>query len=759
MSLFDNPVQAAIQALQDYGSIAPPPADQPYLPYLEHQSYDPSYPNYKPEPYESSTSGEIEMPEDHVGHDPGVAPSVPQRRFVEDPAFLAQEQLGNPKNAALGRAFREKAGLDPDSPTVVPQPGAVERRAPLGTAAAEGEALDDYGRATLNASRAQQASDADTQDRVAQAYGQSYQDQARSDQEFQTARSMAHQAADAQTHAWLQEYTQKAQEEPNPHRWFENKSSVGKALWLISLAAGAINQGWNGGMAPGGGQLHNVALEMAQREIQDDINAQKLRLDKELGALKLKGQTLDVKNQRVLTDLADDHTRALGRLNALEQEYLARAKAPGKLQNAAADAQVTQWFAQQKMGLATRYRQEAVQARESELARAQQMRLAQMTDSRDRAIAAAQIQKDYDLAKLQSSTAGDVEKAKAQAEARKDLRAASPQQTGFVLVGPDGKPVGDGVVRVHKEDFEKFTNLGTNASQAYSDMGLIEQSLKDDSFADLMARQDPRLLQAINRLGYATAKADDPGGRVTDVDFSNAVKQRLGYDPSTGVFNPMVASQNKGAMLKAIADERKQIAQRTQNAASAYFDQDVGGAGSRILWSPKPVRAPEAPEPNARESLGQGAYAPPKDLDELHQRQEQAKAQPEFARQLLPDDPAKVTEAKAAFSGHGPAFIDAKATQMLDHWGQGQDLDPTTRLEVEDAAHQAHEKAAKALEDFETGLGVEFSQGQFLHAMHSGGQKSHIDRVEADRLAKKEYGLFLTPEELTQAIKVAESFH
>ena len=574
---------------------------------------------------------------------------------------------------------------------IYPQPSAPVD--PVAQAMADEEAA--YARVAESA-RAQKSAEVlaeeDKATRLAAVYEQGAKDTAEADAFYQVARQRAHADADAETAAWFQQYTELAKQEPNPTRWWDNQSSLGKAMWGLSMVFSAANVA----LTPG---AQNVALNLIMDNVARDVQEQQARLQREMGVMKLKGEQMKSKHARNLTDAADDHTMKLGRLQTLRQAYIARASAPGATGMQAGLAAANAWFDQQVMQLAASRREQAVQLRENQLNRSQAAYLAAKQRDLTWNMQTRDIGKDYDLAALAASakTQG------AQGEAEKDYREI-PLYMGGKLVG---SPRGE-VPVVHKEQHEKISDVFANGNKRHRALSVVNEALEDGSFTSRMLRADPELNAAAQELAYTAVKTLQGAGVVSDADVKNGMKSQFGIDLNGNVIDAIrfeaAMPQIKGMVRRNLADLPLQVS----NEASKYLDAKVVGKDAKIVWRPTPLHRSEGPTPNISEALGGSVKPPPTDLADFERKRAMEAADPMFRSRFLPSyDKEAVRTFAGSTSGLGPDEIRKLAEQALndyaDPWsGKPVHGDPTTtRLALESEVAKAIKTAEAGVKELE----------------------------------------------------------
>jgi hypothetical protein len=220
--------------------------------------------------------------------------------------------------------------------------------------------------------------------------------QALVDQQYEKARQAARNDANAETAAWQRDLDKKVSEEPVAGRWWNSQTKFGQVMYLLSFAFGAMAQAKNP-------NLKNIALEMITKETESDMAEQRDRIKRQIDAMKMKGEIIDKKLQAQIADSKDDHTLLASRLAIVQQAALERANAPGAADQKAAMAAAAEWAGQQRLVIAGSRADRTYAEREGGLNRDAENARALLTDKRDRDLKAAEIQKDYDLARIQAS--------------------------------------------------------------------------------------------------------------------------------------------------------------------------------------------------------------------------------------------------------------------------------------------------------------------------------------------------------------------
>lgn len=274
---------------------------------------------------------------------PAPAGGPPTGAGPVDPyATLAITGQGGPPGQPTPGITPDTGRMLANSLTGTPQPpgapgggtGAPGPRKPLNAEdAADQDVTNAFGATAKSADQAAVLKNQAERDRLnaqADAMVQGNTKIAADDTAYYKARMANEAAADLETKQWMQDLDKKSKEEPNPHRWWDNTSSFGKAMWLASLAFSTMGQAKVGGK--------NIAGEMMSSEIDADIARQKDSLTRQIDAMKLKGQEIDKTSARKLADLQDVHAARVTRLMSLQQAMVLRAGAPGSTDDKAAVA-------------------------------------------------------------------------------------------------------------------------------------------------------------------------------------------------------------------------------------------------------------------------------------------------------------------------------------------------------------------------------------------------------------------------------------
>lgn len=629
-----DPVGAAIATLQQVGAAAPMPQAPPMPPPMP---VGPAAPEPPPMAIPGQ-SGPVTDPSQVQGPAPAQPPAPP-------PA--------------------------PPNPVMTPltAPGSVEQ----GTQQVQAAVME-TGQAMGDAAMAQQAAQRATLARQATAV----EDAAFLREELvkgtQIERQKNEAAADLETASWIQELQDQAAREPNPNRWWQNQSRLGKALWAIGMFAGAIYKA----QTPG---AQNVALEMVRQELAQDMEEQRQRMARQLNSLKAKGEVMRDKHARLATDLKDDYAMGLGRIDALERAFMARAVVPGDLDAAAARAQVHLAFQQLKLPYVEGFRKERVEERNaatmrnfqaSQAAADRAFRKQQQEDEQAFTLQRDEKQHQYRLAESPVSVSASYTPG-GPIPLGKDGRAlySELQGKGLVLKGPDGKPAnGNGLIRVHPEDFKEASEVVTKANDRYTQMQELVELLDANGFGTtefVFGNLDPAIQARINKLGYAIAKEHDP--RITNQDFSKGIEQAMGFDPNGNWLSRGKAVVNADAVKKMLRDELNAMPDRVNNTFRAYNRAEVNGQGTSLVWDPDLLGGEKVQEKNAAQIEGrQSPTLTQAPVTGVKDYQAKRKAETDPSRkglELPPHDSSVVHSIIDTAEGRAPSTVEAKAAEVL----------------------------------------------------------------------------------------------
>jgi hypothetical protein len=552
--------------------------------------------------------------------------------------------------------------------------------------------------------------------------------QAEVDARFEKANAHAKALADAETATWLQNLGNLAKQEPNPHRYWENTSGLGKALWLTGLVFSAAHVA----ITPG---AKNAALDMLREEIRQDVALQDARLKREMSVEQLKGTTMTARHARNLTDAHDKRARELTRVQALERAWLARAEVPGDLDKQAAKAEAQLFFEQNlKLPLIQDVQRQKFAEKQAAVAQAhaaaqanQQREWQEGQNALDR-----QLRRDLAQIELESKKGGRVpgyDENGIPVLRQVQSGTGAGASTGLIIKGPDGKPVGgDGVLRVRDDkQLQDATEVTEKANRRYHAMQKLRTLLAkhggaiDTAMALGVGVTDPELMATINQLGYEIAKEHDP--RITNQDFSKGVGQAMGFDPNGNWLERGKFATNTKDILAKLDADLSEMPNHVSNSLNKYVDGSIMGQGSKAVWQPVDLKSPEPKVPTSAETEGR-----PKPYDatavtgvaDYDKKVKADAANPAGVTQVPDHDREAVRAIKDTAVGSGPAAIKAKAADTIAklearrvelserHAKTGADVgDELNRIEatktiVQTVADDAAKKAVKTLKKFQT---------------------------------------------------------
>ncbi len=559
----------------------------------------------------------------------------------------------------------------------------------------QGQTAADAGLAKFDADQARQTRQAAVAEEHANRLGQLQADRVK-------ASANAHASADIETANHLQKLQDLAAKEPNPARWWENQSGLGKALWALSLITGSAYSA----LTPG---ARNAGLEMIRSEVDADIKRQQARLATELSALREAGGFMKDRQQRVLSDLSDEYTMALTRYQALERAADARAVVPGDLDAMAAKAQAKAMFAELKTPYISKWRDMKFQEQEQANARAHDKAMQgarfwhdkRMQDDRqefDKSQAELDRQLKRDLAPVSvdmgmASGRNPIGKDNKPQYVEMSQRARPDGQRGVVLTDAYGKEYDDGKVLFRDDKAAEAANKAVSAgNEAAKFMTELSAALKEEGGMAEVAGVgvlSPRVEKLLTQGGYAIAQQQNK--LVTDKDYSAGVRQLVGFDPDGSWLGRGKFVFNKDEIVKELDRAVAEAHIGVQNRLNDNFDPSINrrrGDSStqlKITYNPDNLAPPAAPpDETAADVRGDGpitsatsqvipGVAPlskrdvpaVKNAADYDKRTKEGEENPEFAS--LPEhDRATVASFRAAAKGRGPDAVAAKAAATLN---------------------------------------------------------------------------------------------
>lgn len=542
--------------------------------------------------------------------------------------------------------------------------------------------------------------------------------------------------ADAETAGKLHQLSMLAKQEPNPGRWWENQSGLGKALWALSLVFGAAHTA----LTPG---AKNAALDMVRQEISNDVALQDARLKREMAIGELDYSTMKEKQLRNRSDAMGKYEREYSRLQALERAWQVRAVAPNDLDAQAGKMESQMWFEQMKLPLVQQLRSELVDAR----ARAEQMRHQEGMQA-----SAQRFQNDQRIAteryqsgekELDRQLQRDLAEIKVSGKFATDSRGVPVDEhgvplyrtvqsgagTGLVLKAPGGKPGGIGGrgelnVRTDKQ-LEDANKVVRNANTGYTARVELLKLLKEEGAVETIAGigagiVNPRINAKVQELGYAIARSQND--RVSDKDFSSGVQQAMGFDANGNWLQRGKFAVSKDEIISMLEKDVADMPAKVTDSLQTYNDKGING-DSELVWDPKLLAAPKVEERTQEDIRGVTSVAVPgvsqytvKSYDEASQK---AVTEPE--RRTLPEhDPGPVQaiismsrDDKGKTSMRSPDDVSAEASRVISKLDadikrahEAGDVAAerkltNTRAIADSVANDVHKRAQETLDKFE----------------------------------------------------------
>lgn len=565
-----------------------------------------------------------------------------------------------------------------------------------------GQALATAGQAKEDAAMAQHRAESARGLREADVLQRSVDEQMDVDAVMRAARAKAEAQADADSAEWLQQLDMQSRKEPNPSRWWENQSSLGKALWAISALAGSYTAAYT----PGG---KNIAMGLIQDALKADMEEQRQRLQRELTSLRARGDVIKQRNLRTMSDLHDDHTMALTRIQALERAWMARAVAPGDLEGKAVKAAMKSEFEAMKAPYIEKYRAQRAAEEQNKLDRAhqwgmQKARIKAQKEAADlaweRAKEMADIQFENQLALSPVALGGAAGGGSARnpvdpktGETRFYEMSSRPDAEGknhLVLADASGKQRGDGVVLFPKDtlgaaDFKAANQSVASADIMYNNLVKLRDDIKGRGrmFTNAVAGEtNPELNSLIQETAYAVAQLQND--RVTDKDFSSAVQQIMGFDPNGGWLQRGKLLADPDGVVRNLTRLIDSHHKKIELGLQQFYHPEVNGGQGRILYTPSNLQPEEGPpletsadvrgdRPTASATAPEndpGRIPPVASLQEYHRRRAVAKSDPEGASQpknaLPPHDATVIDSLSNTAESNSPDTIRKKAATILD---------------------------------------------------------------------------------------------
>lgn len=738
-----DPVGVAIQTLQRVGAL-PPSGAPPMAPMGEPA----------PQPAMADMAAPMAAPEP-------AAPAVP---------------MGPPPTAQPGTL---EDAYGPSFTTTKPP-------ATVGEAGAQQQsALSDVGQSSYEAKQAAFDANRSMQARVAGVQEQrlAAMEELQAATVVQRKRNVAE--ANLETAGWIQQLQDQAAKEPNPSRWWENQSTLGKALWSLSLVFGA---GY-AAMTPG---AKNAAMENVRSLMNADMDEQRKRLDKELSALKTKGELMKDRQARTMSDFRDDHTYGLTRIDALERAFMARATLPGDQDALAMKAEAKAAFAALKLPYVERYRQEklaekaAAEARRHDFAmqgarqrfdKAEREAGQLFTTGRDAKLHQYKLEESPVSVSASFQPGGAIPLGKDGIPVLSELQSGvGAEAAGLVLKGADGKPAhGHGSIRfrdykdmVAAGDTVKLANTRYTATKELLDLLDGEGSMVEVMGLGIV---NPAIQARVQELGRTIAKTHDK--RVTDKDFSGGVEEGMGFDPNGNWLERGKFAWSVDEIKAKLRDDLNSMPVIVKETLRPLNDAAINGQGTEAVWDPHYLRGQKIRERNAAEIEDKARPDRPlKDVQDYVNRRAAEAKDPARQGLELPDiDRAPVERILDTARGRGPKTVAAEAAKVLEELktkqgalteAVGMGVDPwsgvkdvgavqaelqrtnATITAVETIAKDAEKKAAKTVKDFE----------KWAQSMRNIGRDAGKDFVTDDFIREnaKKRGLTDAEEEVRKVI-------
>lgn len=510
-------------------------------------------------------------------------PPIDLPQLPESITGLANTKPNEPALPTLARAASEATRSSPITDLRSPQNpygesvnASVPKFGDLGGALGnENNALSNENTAAKDAATAKYLSDKAKSDRVNQVNTDYVNAQAKADIEYQANRDLAHKTAAAETASWMKDMDKKAAEEPQSGRWWSSQSGFSKAMWLLSLAFSS-----KAAMTPG---VKNVAFEMLNAEMDHDVADQKEIKAKQLDILKSKGAKLDEQQKQKLSDMQDNHTQRLGRINALLAANTVKANSTDDKDLKAQYSAIDDHLNQEKVNIAIKRADQATAERmktvEEQHANARQYITMAHAEKMQKSQFEQQTKEKEMDRDLRRDLANEALAAKlAAAEAKNKSKenefefAGGPGQSGVVVTSKDetGKPINYNL-SVPKELAKESSDIVQNGQAKVVALSAFRDALKKGDMPygtftnDIEARQalkaiaDPAIRQMSGRFNKDTVKevqeyivGEDPtsilgrikGGSKEDIiklldkeiqEAPGAIKQRLQAIPGSNL--------------------------------------------------------------------------------------------------------------------------------------------------------------------------------------------------------------------------------
>lgn len=493
--------------------------------------------------------------------------------------------------------------------------------------------------------------------------------------QYQKERALAHASAAAETAAWMRDMDQKAAEEPQPNRWWTSTTSFGKALWMLSLAFGA-----KAAQTPG---VKNIALEMMQHTIDDDMAIQKDKLKNQREAIKEKGSRMVEMQKQTLEDQRDDYTHQVGRINALLAANTVKANsttdADLKAQLAAVDTELNirkvQWAAK-RADQATQERLKTVEEAHADRRQATTEEFGLKKQSLEQQWRTIEEEKDRqlkrDLAEESASAKLAAAEAKAQHKADNFEFAGSEGQSGVNVQSVDksGKPVTYNL-SVPKERAKDAQEIVQNSQAKLVALSTLRDEIKKNGIPYGAFSNDVSGVQALKAV--ADPQIRQMSGRFNKDTVKEVQEYIVGEDP-TSLINRLKGG-SADDIVKTLDREIAEATGATKQRLSAIPGINIADdPNAKIIFTAPDTRGPGSHEqtPDEKIEAATGKAPPtvklttPKDIKQFGD--EAKDALPSSLRSIIDNAQTSLEE------GHtkdNVLNIRQKAAKAIDEWKAG----------------------------------------------------------------------------------------
>jgi hypothetical protein len=537
------------------------------------------------------------------------------------------------------------------------------------------------------------------QDRVVQVNQDYVKQLNEADLAHQRDRDLAHKAAAAETASWMKDMDKKAAEEPQSGRWWHNQSGFGQALWLLSMAFST-----KAAMTPG---VKNVAVEMINQEIDNDINTQRETNKKQLEAIRNKGAKMTELQKQKLDDLQDDYTHKIGRINALQAANTVRANATDnkdlKAQYSAIDDELNKQkldIAVKRVDKATAERMKDVEERHADIRQNISLRHAEIlqNNSQDFHKGENVLNRDLQRELAEEKIAAKIDAA---GNKQKETHFEIPSQSGISVTSKDpktGKPISYNLA-VPKELGKEAWEISQAGQAKVVGLAGLRDALKDGSLPYGTFTNDIASRQALKNLADPTIR--QMSGRFNKDTVKEVQELILGEDPTSfisrlkgGTKEEIIDLLNKEIQEAPGATKQKLLAMPGTNLANdpnaniTFTAPDTRGPASHTMTGDEKVEAatgksPEAPKLNTKDDI---------------------KNFGDDALKALPSELQNTVETTTAKFNQGTTpdnvkAIKDKAIETIDAWNKahpgGELASSNAKVLIDDASSKAGNTASK----------------------------------------------------------------